>query len=179
MTEEIWKPVVGFEGLYEVSNLGRVKSVGRTVYARTKLGDPLPRFQPERILSQHPHVNGYLLVHLYKGGKRKADTVHNLVAAAFIGPRPSGMQVAHDDGCPANCAASNLLYKTVQANIADKKRHGTHLAGEQCPMAVLTEADVHAIRQRPHMRSDDLGDMFGVSRSCINGVRAGRTWRHV
>lgn len=176
---EVWKPVVGFEGLYEVSNLGRVKSVGRTVWAKTKLGDPLPRFQPERIIAQQPHRNGYLLVHLWKDGKRKADTVHNLVAAAFLGPRPAGMQAAHDDGNPRNCRVENLAYKTVLANIADKKRHGTHLVGEQCRAAVLTETEVRETRRHPTERSDDLGDRFGVTRSAINGIRAGRTWRHV
>lgn len=177
---EIWKPVVGFEGLYEVSNLGRVKSVGRTVYAKTKLGDPLPRWHRERMLSMQEHkVGGYWLVHLYKDNKRKCDTVHNLVAAAFLGPRPTGKQAAHDDGNPKNCRWDNLIYKTVIDNHADKRRHGTHLQGERCHTAVLTEDDVRVILRHPLARSDDLADKFGVSRACVNAIRGGRTWRHV
>lgn len=176
---EVWKAVVGFEGLYEVSDLGRVRSLDRVVYAKTKLGDPLPRLQKSHIIAQQDHPGGYRLVHLHRDGKRKADTVHNLVAAAFIGPRPPGMQTAHDDGNPANVHPSNLVYKTVKANIADKKRHGTQHMGEQCRQAKLTVKDVFEIRRRPTMNSDDLAAAFGVTRTCVNHVRAGRTWRHV
>lgn len=105
--EEIWKPVVGFEGKYEVSNRGRVKS-----YVRKK-GELLkPGFSS----------TGYLTVALGRGNSR---TLHSLVAEAFIGTRPEGYEVLHADGTRTNNCVSNLSYGTRADNIQDSIKHGT------------------------------------------------------
>lgn len=177
MTEE-WRPVVGFEGLYEVSDLGRVRSLERTVWSRTKTGDPLPRIQPAHILAQSPHRAGYRMAHLYKEGKRTARTVHTLVADAFLGPCPDGQEVAHNDGVRSHNALVNLRHDTRSGNHADKVAHGTHNRGERHPLRKLTEPEVRAVRASVG-RSDDIGAVYGVTRATINAVKARRTWRHV
>jgi hypothetical protein len=177
--EEEWRAVPGFEGLYEVSSLGHVRSLDRVVLCRRRHG-PVWKRVSGKVMIGWPHSQrGYRMATLHRDGEPSAVTVHSLVAAAFLGPRPDGFDVAHYDGSPANNPADNLRYATRAENHADKKRHGTHISGEASHYAVLREQDVLAIRARPHERSDDLADEFGVTRTCVNHIRAGRTWRHV
>lgn len=116
MSEE-WRPIPGYEG-YRVSDHGRVESLHRW------RGQDGPR-----ILRTSPNVFGYPTVQLRKQGaprNRVARCVHVLVAAAFLGPRPAGLEVRHLDGNPQNCHVGNLAYGTRAENIADQLRHGTH-----------------------------------------------------
>lgn len=103
---DIWRPVIGYEGRYEVSHLGRVRSL-----LRAHLG------QPPRLLAPTPDDHGYPKVTLSKDSRRKCCHVHNLVAAAFIGPRPAGHIVHHKDDRPDNPRASNLTYVTYSKNL--------------------------------------------------------------
>lgn len=112
---EIWKPVVGYEGRYEVSNLGAVRAVHST-----RSGSPRP-------LAQTTDSHGYLSVTLYKGdglAGRKSFGVHQLVAAAFIGEKPAGLDVNHLDGLRANNSSTNLEYVTRSENIKHAVRLG-------------------------------------------------------
>lgn len=123
---EIWSDIPGFEGLYRVSNRGRVLSMPRTV------GDARKRKLPGRILSPKTDRGGYLVVLLYRPGSRPSTrTVHSLVAEAFIGPRPPGCHVLHGDDDPANCDLGNLRYGTPAENERDKIDHGRHPTGSR------------------------------------------------
>lgn len=102
---EEWKPVVGYEGLYEVSNLGRIKSLGNE-YSRK-----------EKILKQRKNKDGYLCVNLYKEGKMKFCYVHRLVANAFIENTSSLPCVNHIDENPSNNQVDNLEWCTYQYNL--------------------------------------------------------------
>lgn len=117
VSAERWLPVVGYEGLYEVSDLGRVKSLGRQVTRR--------RIK-ERMLKQPPDRSGYPHVNLWKDGKPESHYVHHLVLAAHVGPCPDGMERRHLDGDPGNSALSNLAYGTSSENNLDQVRHGRH-----------------------------------------------------
>lgn len=103
--EEVWKPVKGYEGLYEVSSLGRVRSVKRNL-----------------VMHPHPRRHGYLAVMLYgKGGHKtrnfKQFSVHRLVAEAFI-PNPDNLpEVNHKDECKTNNCAENLEWVTRLENV--------------------------------------------------------------
>ena len=116
---EEWRPVR--ENLdYEVSSLGRVRSLDRIkVYCRGGL--TVRRKHRGTLLSPCESV-GYPSVNIGRGNPRK---VHKLVCEAFHGPRPEGHEVLHGDGDRQNCRAANLRWGTRSENIADAQRHGT------------------------------------------------------
>ena len=129
---ECWKPVNGYEGIYEVSNHGRVRSVDRTV---TRSDGQVHRRKgklPRTPLNQR----GYQVVNLCIQGKCQIRTVHSLVAETFIGTRPEGMEVCHNDGSKTNNHVDNLRYGTSSENKLDNVRHGTHTnaAKTHCPL---------------------------------------------
>lgn len=118
--QEKWRPVVGWESLYEVSNLGRVRSFDRFVESSD---NRKARFQSGRIMKPTPTPKGYLRVRLC-GVFKCLKLVHVLVAQAFIGDAPPGMEVNHKDGVKANCSADNLEYETRGGNILHAYRTG-------------------------------------------------------
>lgn len=124
---EKWLPVPGYEGIYEVSDLGRVRSLDRL--------DSLGRLRPGLELRPRVDRGGYLLIHA--GGKpRRTLRVHRLVLLAFVGPPPEGADEAlHGDGDPSNNALPNLRWGTRAENAADCLLHGTHHAASKthCP----------------------------------------------
>lgn len=113
-TEEIWKDVVNYEGLYQVSNLGMVKSFPRN----TSRGG---------ILKSHPNQNGYLTVHLTKDGIQTNFRVHKMVAIAFLGHIQDGYKevIDHINGMPADNKLSNLRVVTQRINTSHSRRKKT------------------------------------------------------
>jgi hypothetical protein len=122
---ERWLPVPGFPD-YEVSDLGRVEGLPRIALNGRHIRG--------RMLKATIGTHGYPVVRLQVGGEWTARTVHSLVAEAFIGPRPEGMEVRHKDGIRTHCELANLEYGTSSENQYDKVRHGTHhyARREQC-----------------------------------------------
>lgn len=104
--EEKWKPVVGFEGMYEVSDKGSVKSLARPAWGKTN------RFVKEKILTSKVSRTGYEITHLRKDGKNCHPSVHRLVAEAFIPNVESKPTVNHIDGDKLNNSVSNLEWAT-------------------------------------------------------------------
>lgn len=119
-TAEIWKPVVGAEGFYDVSSLGRVRSVDREVQCRNGVA----RRYKGKLRAPHSHQWGYPSYTLNLLGERKTMCAHTLVALAFLGPRPKGMQIRHKDGDCMNPTVENLAYGTPVENNQDTIRHG-------------------------------------------------------
>lgn len=116
---EIWKPVPGYEGSYEASTLGRIRSADRVAAGHHRV--------PGQILRLNPTQNGYYLrVALSQNGARRTFTVHRLVALTFMGPRPDGMEIRHLNGDGRDCRLDNLAYGTRSENILDQVAHGTH-----------------------------------------------------
>lgn len=112
LEEEIWKDVVGYEGTYEVSSFGRVKSLARTVFVNK-------HYQPirERILAINMNTGKYSVVELSMFGKHKTTLVHRLVAAAFI-PNPNNLAtINHIDGNKQNNRVGNLEWMTQLDNV--------------------------------------------------------------
>lgn len=131
--EEIWKDIPGFEGRYQVSNMGRVKSLPFMQRFLTKRGEEAFRQTKERIISQQAINSGYLIVHLNLDYKRKAATVHRLVADAFV--RGVGDEVNHKDGNKQNNCASNLEYCSYSENLLHAVATGLNRQAVkvQCP----------------------------------------------
>lgn len=110
---EQWRPVVSFEGIYEVSCLGSVRRVGKASCAGKGRGGGA---RIGRLLKPQALKGGYRVVFLWKQGKQYTRLVHVLVAAAFIGPCPEGMEVNHKRGSEVGDAIDNLEYLTHQQN---------------------------------------------------------------
>lgn len=167
---EIWKDVVGYEGRYQVSNLGNVRSVPRvTCHGQQRSG---------QLLRPATDPRGYLRVSLYKDGHVSVRTVHSLVAEAFVEGRAEGLEVCHGDDVKSNNVATNLRWDTRKANAADKVANGRSAAGARNGRAKLNEAQVAEIRVkleagavRNHLRKE-----YGVSFNTIERIASGETW---
>lgn len=163
---ERWLPVVGFEGLYEVSDLGRVRGA-------------------KGVLSHNRTLGGYHIVHLYYGGRRrKVRLVSRLVLEAFRGTAPSPQhQAAHKGGDKDNNALANLRWATPKSNEGDKQRHGTafRCVGEAVGRGVLTRIAVERIRdlRRVGCTHKQISEWVGTCLSNVCYVLQGRTWSHV
>jgi hypothetical protein len=173
---ETWKPVVGYEGLYEVSDFGRVRSLTRTTRAGKRHGR----------LRTHGVPNGrrgYPQLALCKDGKSTWVRVHVIVLEAFRGPRPKGMVACHNDGNPSNPVLANLRWSTATDNENDKRRHGTNLdqRGERNHASKLTEADVRrAIELRKAGNTlSAIAREIGASVGHVSEIVRGKTWGHV
>lgn len=127
MTREEWRPVVGYERAYAVSSDGRVRSLARL--------DSRGRQRKERLLRARPQHRGHLTVALYLDGVRRDFLVHHLVLAAFVGPRPEGMEGCHRNDVGSDNRVENLRWDTRSANALDSVRNGTqHMARRtHCP----------------------------------------------
>ena len=148
MSEIEWRPVPGWEGHYEVSNHGQVRSLERTATNGRVIAPRL--LQPTR------NQDGYLVVGFRREGNqiRQAMTVHKAVMLAFVGPRPEGQEVRHLDGNPGHNKLSNLRYGTRSENNLDAVRHGTN----------LNAAKTHC--HRGHELTEDNIYLFRTSRCC-------------
>ena len=125
MTED-WKSIIGFEGLYEVSNFGNVRSLPRHVRHVSKAGKEGTKFLPGRILKKMPLPNGYLRVALCREGNYTEKMIHHLVLENFVGLRSEGMEARHfPDRSKTNNQLSNLSWGTHEQNELDKIMHGT------------------------------------------------------
>lgn len=125
---EQWRPVIGWEGAYEVSDAGRVRSIDRVVHRsdgvisliRGKLLKPCAM----------PGGRGHLFVNLSAPGVgARLESVHRLVLIAFVGQAPDGMECCHNDGDPTNNQLANLRWDTRSENMRDRFRHGWVVTG--------------------------------------------------
>ena len=125
---ERWLPIPDWEGLYEVSDMGHVRSVDRWVYAHYgPVGNYEGRFRRGKTLKATVDSKGYPYVTLCRGQEdRQRIGVHALVMRAFVGPRPDGMEVRHLDGNSSDPKLLNLAYGTRSENAQDALRHGTN-----------------------------------------------------
>lgn len=169
---ERWVPIQGYEGLYEVSDHGRVRRMVRRHFSEV-IQIPAP-------LALKPRNMGrYKGVCLAKDAGVKYLYLHRLVAQHFIGPAPTPKHdVAHEDGTRDNNHWANLRWKTRKENMADCVKHGTRLRGEAVGNSKLTEEDVREIRNTPGTQST-IAKRFGVTDGAIRHVLHGRSWRHV
>ena len=177
--QELWRPVVGWEGLYEVSNLGRVRSVDHFVYTRNKW-NTFRKLHRGRVLRAKIDRYGYSQVRL-SGGDRQTFSwraVHQLVADAFIGQRPDGQQVRHGPLGKTVNTPSNLCYGTTQQNSEDRIRDGNSGKGVENPNVRLTQDQVVAIYNYPRYRGSgrELAARYGVRAAQISKIRKGQSW---
>lgn len=172
--QEIWLPIAGFEGYYEVSSHGRVKSLTRVVRA----GFVGSRHTVEGILTPIPDRDGYPRVILRVDGGHVTRRLHRLVCEAFNGPAPEGRPEAHHlDSDRANARADNLAWVSRSENMAARSSCSV---GEKNGYARLSETQVRAIRAERGTRSvAEIAAGYGVSIFAIYDIHSGRRWKHV
>lgn len=171
--QEEWRDVVGYEGLYQVSNYGRVKSLGRVV--ERKNGRPLT--VKERILKAGNGHGGHKVVAFSVDGEIRSFQVHCLVLEAFVGPRPAEdgvrWEACHWDGDPSNNAAENLRWDTAKENSADRIRHkttGFKITPDQAEEILLAcKSEEYAA----------IADRFGISKVAVCAIAKGQAWAHI
>lgn len=170
MSAEEWRPCFG--GFYAVSNLGRVRREVAAVNTR-----------PGRIMKPHVGKVGYLVVGLKDGTQRKTAYIHRLVADAFLGPCPEGMQVNHINGDKTDARLENIEYVTPSENIKHSYDTGLKRScfGEASGRAKVTSADVVVIRDlaATGLTPRQIGQRFGIGKRTTWAIIARRTWRHV
>lgn len=182
MTDEEWRPIAGYEGLYEVSNLGRVKRLAGVV-ARTRGGRFQGKVGPfsvqEKILAFHVNYaggrqGGRLMATLTKNGKGRQFLVHRLVALAFI-PNPENLSDAtHIDHNPLNNAVSNLEWLSHRQNIRDSVHAGRW-------RKKLSEDMVREIQRRAATGESQvsIAKELDIAYGTVNSIATGRSWRHI
>jgi hypothetical protein len=163
--EEIWKPIKGFEGRYDVSNLGRIRS-----YLKRGPGKGTPRFLKGRIRS------GYTRVSLIDW-KNDCD-VHTLVLSAFSGPRPDGYVCCHKDNNKQNNCIDNLEWGTQSHNSKD---FGTQACGERQGNSKLHPLDVIVIRERRKLGLTfaDISKYYNICIANTWNICMRKTWKHI
>jgi|SRR5712664_341592 len=130
--EEMWLPVPGWEGLYEVSNFGNIRSLPREAMT----GRAGIKLRQGRVLKPGTYKDGHKHVTLSRNGNTKCYQVHKLVLLAFVGPCPEGLQVRHLNGIPDDNHLENLVYGTPKENMKDRdEEHGKNhnLNKTHCP----------------------------------------------
>lgn len=174
-TSEQWRAVVGYEGMYEVSDQGRVRSVDRVVQQTGRKS----RFFPGVLLSQMGDRKRYKWVNLRRDGGHKVGKVHRMVAEAFIGPPLPGQVLCHKDGDVQNNCVANLRWGTAQSNSDDMVRMGNSQRGTKAHNAVLTEDIVREARARwvPHKVSAAmLAREYGVCEGTLKSALRRKSW---
>lgn len=176
-TNEVWKPIPGYEGIYEASSMGRIRSLGRWA------GRGGRRKAKGSVLAVFPKSAGYPRVNLCSpNGGRKSHLVHRVILATFVGPAPRGHEGCHKDGDRRNCVLGNLRWDTPFNNSQDKRRHGTLNIGTRNGSAKLTESDVMEIRRLRGVEGKKLASIakrFGVARETVARAATGNNWGHL
>jgi predicted DNA-binding protein (UPF0251 family) len=195
LQNEIWKPVPEYEGLYSVSDLGRVRR-------ETTVG----WYHAGRLLKPNMNIR-YAHLQLFRNGKGKRLYLHRIVCAAFLGPCPVEKEVNHISGDRFDNRILNLEYVTPSENmshafrlglnkspmlthperIARGSRHGSQtkpesvVKGEKQKAAKLKDSDIPEIRRMlaSGLRKKDIAQHFGIAKQTLHRIQTGKGWKHV
>jgi len=176
--EEIWKDVIGFEGKYQVSNTGKVKSLERII-KRGEKGDVLIK---TLVLKNRLSKKGYHQVILYKKGIQKQFTVHQLVSIMFLENKDSFKEVNHINGIKTDNFSENLEWCSRGHNMRHALRTGLKIPrnGESINTCKLTKSQAAEIKYSDKsIQSRFLSNKFKVSMQTVWKIRAGKSWNHI
>lgn len=168
---EEWRFIKGYEGIYEISNLGRAKSLN---YNKTK---------QVKVLKQGLGSNGYLTICLYKSGTKFTKTVHSLVAKTFILNPYNKSDVNHKakDGDKTRNTVSNLEWNTESENSQHSYDNNFSIASKgECYKSKLTEKEVLEIRNNNSgITQKAMAELYSVDRVTISDIKRRKSWKHI
>ena len=189
MNEEVWKDIEGYEGLYQVSNMGRVRSLDRYKPQKNRYGDVTNHFYKGQILTPKIDRYGYKTIKLsIKKHKAPTKTIHRLVASAFIQNPENKYTVNHKDGNKLNNRVNNLEWMTNAENIHHGYETGlikkTQLNNKKSKRVAQYDLNWNLIRVFPSTK--EVERSLGLCSSCISKVAKYNTfyykgfyWRYV
>jgi len=164
--QEEWRPIKGYEGLYEVSNTGRIKSHLELCRVKNKL---LKGFKMEK---------GYIRVSLSKNKIFKTYSIHRLVAIVFIPNIENKPDINHIDNNPSNNNINNLEWVTNEENKRHSVKQGRHAHRETHSRAKLTGKDIVEIR-KSRLSNRDLSNKYNIDLSIISKIKNNKIWKHI
>lgn len=175
-TKEVWKDVEGFEGRYQVSNFGRVKSLDREItnlVGRT--------YSVKGVVLRQTLRNGYQRVILSLDGKATHVSVHRLVALAFVANPENKEYVHHINSDKMNNHMDNLEWVTPLENSRDARRNNLYISGSRSPNSKLEIEVIPNILDlyfNKGLFQSEIGEKYNVSQSTISCVIRGESWHY-
>jgi DNA-binding transcriptional regulator YiaG len=173
--KEIWKDISNYEGLYQVSSYGRIRSLDHI--------DRLGRLKKSCVLSLRGHSSGYKLVNLYRNSKRRSYRIHRLVAQTFIPNHNNLPEVNHKDGNKSNNFIDNLEWVTSKENSDHKdKILGKCAKGEHHILSKLNNKEVKRIRgllKEGKLTQQQIAEIYNVSDVTISHIKTGKKYKSV
>ncbi|MEB8150467.1 NUMOD4 domain-containing protein [Staphylococcus xylosus] len=163
MTKENWEDIPGYEGYYQVSNLGNIKSLSRVVDRGS-----YSFISKEKLLKFREATQGRYYVDLQKDKNVKRFYVHKLVALAFIGECPKGMNVCHINGNCQDNTLANLRYDTQRQNQIDIYRYGKRHGNSKLSIEQILK--IRSLYKTNRYTTRELAKMFSVSQNCTQRI---------
>ncbi len=179
LQNEIWKPVMGYEGMYEISNYGRVKSLGRAIV--DKYGY-IQRISTDKLLKLTQEKSGYLSVVFNNKGFSKKKLVHRVVAIHFLNNPQEKPQVNHKDGIKNNCHFLNLEWATISENTQHAYNSGLikKRFNEDCNLTTISNNKIDEIKNLLLLgfRNCEISKMTGICKPTISSIKNNRARHH-
>lgn len=178
-SKEIWKNIQGYEGYYQISSLGNIKSLERTVKTHNQHGETMMKVK-ERMLKPGTNNHGYSTVVLYINGGKKTFTTHRLAAIAFIPNPENKSDVNHEDGIKSHNWVNNLEWDTSSEN--QKHAFDTELKKPSYGNAKFTEDQVREIRwlyENTDLSLSGIAIKFESYKTLIFKIVHRLTWKHI
>lgn len=168
MKKETWKDIKGYEGIYQVSDLGRVKSLDRIIERKNGNGSFFKKGQIQKL---QDNGNGYKYKQLKHNGKSNNFYIHKLVMETFVGQRPNEMVICHKDGDKSNNRLDNLRYDTATENNIDQFRHNNK-------KGKLEIKDVLKVREmyKQGFSTKEISDYFNVGKWVVLRIKNGKNY---
>lgn len=175
--KEIWKPVKGYEGMYQVSNLGRVRSLDRLIHQKDRWGNIRPTRYKGKLKKGSLKNTGYYAINL----KEKRDiSIHRLVAEAFI-PNPENKPcVNHINGIKTDNRVENLEWCTYRENTVHAYKNDLSKKGKKHYKTNLNEKQVRDIKYNlSHLSDREAAEKYGIVTGAVWNIRNNMNWKHI
>jgi len=172
MIKEIWKPIKGYEKIYEISNLGNVKSLAAKGSGKFKVDTVMKPFNNGR---------GYMYYSLNNGIKVKNFSGHRLVVEAFIEPNSDLPDINHKDGNKKNNVLANLERCNKKMNMVHASLTGLLKCGEESHLSKITESDIVKIKKLwgYNIEREIIAHVFNISYAQISRIVNNKNWKHL